>query len=75
MPLGAVLLRAGGPLGHLLPGAETAGSAYTIAFLLLAVMALLAALAAMRPHPDAGSAVTRRPAPEPASGPRTAGAP
>lgn len=71
VPLAAVALRAGGPLGHLLPGAVTPGSAYTIAFLVLAVMALLATAGAFRLHPDAGAAVTRRASPEPAS----AGAP
>ena len=71
VPVAAVALRAGGPLGHLLPGAVTPGSAYTIAFLVLAVMALLATAGAFRLHPDAGAAVTRRASPEPAS----AGAP
>ncbi len=71
VPLAAVALRAGGPLGHLLPGAVTPGSAYTIAFLVLAVMSLLATAGASRLHPDAGAAVTRRASPEPAS----AGAP
>lgn len=66
VPAAAVALRAGRPLGHLLPGAVTAGSAYTIAFLLLAALALLAAVAAFRLHPDAGAAVTRRSGPEPA---------
>jgi EmrB/QacA subfamily drug resistance transporter len=71
VPLAAVALRAGGPLGHLLPGSVTPGSAYTIAFLVLAVMALLATAGAFRLDPDAGAAVTRRASPEPAS----AGAP
>ena len=71
VPAAAVALRAGRPLGHLLPGAVTPDSAYTIAFLVLAVMALLATAGAFRLHPDAGAAVTRRASPEPAS----AGAP
>jgi EmrB/QacA subfamily drug resistance transporter len=75
VPLGAVALRAGEPLGHLLPGADTAGSAYTVAFLILALMSLMAALAALRLHPDAGSAVTRRPNAEPASVAGGAGSP
>lgn len=66
VPAGAVALRAGGPLGTLLPGTATAGRAYTIAFLLLAVMCLLATAAALRLHPDAGASVTRLPSPEPA---------
>ncbi|HEY5431223.1 MAG TPA: MFS transporter [Solirubrobacteraceae bacterium] len=67
VPVGAIALRAGGPLGRLLPGPVTAGSSYTVAFLVLAVLALLATAAAVRLHPDAGAAVTRRPSPEPAS--------
>jgi EmrB/QacA subfamily drug resistance transporter len=63
--IGAVALRAGGGLGELLPGAVTDGSAYTVAFLLLAMLALTATVAAVRLHPDAGSAVTGRLAPEP----------
>lgn len=65
VPLGAIALRAGQPLGRLLPGSDTAGSAYTIAFLILAVIALAATWGAVRMHPDAGASVTRRPAAEP----------
>jgi EmrB/QacA subfamily drug resistance transporter len=61
VPLGAIALRAGGPLGSLLPGAKTSGDAYTIAFLLLAAIALVATAAALRLHPGAGSAVTAHP--------------
>jgi EmrB/QacA subfamily drug resistance transporter len=71
VPAAAVALRAGRPLGQLLPGGVTPSSAYTIAFLVLAVMSLLATAGAFRLHPDAGAAVTRRAGPEPAS----AGAP
>lgn len=67
VPLGAVALRAGRPLGELLPGATTELSAYTAAFLLLAIVALTATVAALRMHPDAGAAVTRRPRREPAA--------
>jgi EmrB/QacA subfamily drug resistance transporter len=68
VPLGAVALRAGRPLARLLPGAiATTDSPYTVAFVLLAAMALLATVGALRMHPDAGSAVTRRPLPEPAA--------
>jgi EmrB/QacA subfamily drug resistance transporter len=64
-PLGAIALRAGSALAPLLPGPVTDRSAYTVAFLFLAVMALMATAAAVRLHPDAGAAVTRRPDPEP----------
>jgi EmrB/QacA subfamily drug resistance transporter len=58
--LGAIALRAGGPLGHLLPGAVTPRSAYTVGFLLLCAVALSATAAAWRIPTDAGSSVTRR---------------
>ncbi len=61
VPLGAVALRAGGPLASIVPGTP---SAYSVAFVLLALIALVATAAALRLHPDAGSAVTR-PAEEP----------
>jgi EmrB/QacA subfamily drug resistance transporter len=67
VPLGAVALRAGGALGPALPGATTATSSYTVAFLLLALVALGGTVGALRLHPDAGSAVTRRPGAEPAA--------
>ena len=67
VPVGAVALRAGHPLGELLPGATTAVSAYTAAFLLLALVALGGTVGALRLHPDAGAAVTRRPRREPAA--------
>ena len=67
VPVGAVALRAGGALSGALPGATTATSAYTIAFLLLAIVALGGTVGALRLHPDAGAAVTRRPAREPAA--------
>jgi MFS family permease len=65
VPLGAIALRAGGPLASILPGSP---SAYAVAFGLLALMALVATGAALRLRPDAGAAVTRREAdPEPVS--------
>jgi EmrB/QacA subfamily drug resistance transporter len=67
VPVGAVALRAGHPLGELLPGATTALSPYTAAFLLLALVALGGTVGALRLHPDAGAAVTRRPRREPAA--------
>ncbi len=57
-----VALRAGGPLGDLLPGTPSAGTAYGIAFCLLALVSLGALAGAVRLHPTAGDAV-RRPAP------------
>jgi predicted MFS family arabinose efflux permease len=57
VPLGAVALRAGGPLAPLVPGTP---SAYAVAFVLLALVSLVATARASRLHPDAGSAVTRR---------------
>jgi len=52
-----VALRAGEPLGRLLPGQPTAATAYTVAFVLLAAVALAATGAAARLHPEAGAAV------------------
>jgi EmrB/QacA subfamily drug resistance transporter len=66
VPLAALALRAGGPLGRLLPGHATAADAYTVAFLLLAMIALSATAAAMRLHPEAGAAVSQASEPEPA---------
>jgi hypothetical protein len=56
--LGAVALRAGVPLARLLPGRFVVSDAYTVAFILLAAVALLATVAAVRMHPGAGAAVT-----------------
>jgi EmrB/QacA subfamily drug resistance transporter len=67
VPLGAVAIRAGAPLAGALPGATTASGPYSVAFLLLALVALVGTAAAFRLHPDAGSAVTRRPSHEPAA--------
>ncbi|MFL5862794.1 MAG: MFS transporter [Solirubrobacteraceae bacterium] len=67
VPLGAVALRAGGALGGVLPGATNSVTPYTVAFLLLALVALSATVAALRLDPDAGAAVTRRPGREPAT--------
>jgi EmrB/QacA subfamily drug resistance transporter len=74
VPLAAIALRAGRPLGTLLPGPENTGSAYTIAFFLLAALALTATAAALRMHPSAGSAVTQRPSQDPVSEPESVGA-
>lgn len=66
VPLGAVALRAGRPLSHLLPGGPGAHGAYSVDFLLLAAVSLVATAFALRLHPEAGSAVTRRRKPDPA---------
>jgi EmrB/QacA subfamily drug resistance transporter len=62
--IGAVALRAGEPLAKLLPGGYTVSEEYTVAFILIAAVALLATVAAVRMHPEAGAAVTNRPAQE-----------
>jgi EmrB/QacA subfamily drug resistance transporter len=67
VPVGAVALRAGGALSGALPGAATVTSSFTVAFLLLAIVALGGTVGALRLHPDAGAAVTRRPGGEPAA--------
>jgi EmrB/QacA subfamily drug resistance transporter len=60
VPVGAVALRAGGALDGVLPGTTTVVSPYSVAFLLLAIIALAGTVGALRLHPDAGAAVTRR---------------
>ena len=54
-----IALRAGGPLGHLLPGTPDARTAYTVAFLILALFSLCVTGTALRMHPDAGARVRR----------------
>lgn len=58
--LGAVLVRAGGPIGDLLPGGAGEETAYSVAFALLAVVSLAAALGALRLPPGAGDEVRVR---------------
>jgi EmrB/QacA subfamily drug resistance transporter len=77
VPIGAVALRAGGALDGVLPGATTAVSAYSVGFVLLATVALGGTVGALRLHPDAGAAVTRRAGGRrdpPPAGPAAAGA-
>ncbi|MER7846485.1 MFS transporter [Kitasatospora sp. NPDC096077] len=62
-----VALRAGGPLGRFLPGRPDAGTAYTVAFLMLALLSLGVTATALRMHPDAGADVRRKRSPVPAS--------
>ncbi|MEY9894838.1 EmrB/QacA subfamily drug resistance transporter [Catenulispora sp. MAP5-51] len=52
-----IALRAGGPLGHLLPGTPSARTAYTVAFLILALFSLSVTITALRMHRDAGARV------------------
>lgn len=50
----AVALRAGEPLGELLPGREEPAAAYSAAFLIVALAAAIACARALRLHPAAG---------------------
>ena len=54
-----IALRAGAPLGHLLPGTPDARTAYTVAFLILTLFSLSVTGTALRMHPDAGARVRR----------------
>jgi EmrB/QacA subfamily drug resistance transporter len=54
-----IALRLGGPIGHLLPGGATIRTAYTVAFALIALLPLTAALGVARLHHNAGSAARR----------------
>jgi EmrB/QacA subfamily drug resistance transporter len=59
-----IALRIGGPAGHLLPGAATSKSAFTVAFVIIALLPLAATLRIIRLDRDAGSAARRtKPAP------------
>jgi EmrB/QacA subfamily drug resistance transporter len=55
-----IALRAGEPIGRLLPGGGTAESAYTVAFALIALLPLGASYGIARLHADAGSAARTR---------------
>ena len=50
-----IALQAGHPLGRLLLGHETSSSAYTVAFILLGLLSLVAMGGALRLHPSAGN--------------------
>ncbi len=52
--VGAIALRVGGPISSLFGGAASVHSAYTVAFILIACLTLLAAAEALRMHPSAG---------------------
>ena len=61
-----IALRLGGPIGHLFTGAATAGTAYTVAFALIALLPLAATLGIARLDREAGSATrTARTVPDP----------
>jgi EmrB/QacA subfamily drug resistance transporter len=53
----SIAVRAGGPLGDLLPGRQGAGTAYTIAFAVMALFAAAAAACALRLDRTAGDAL------------------
>jgi EmrB/QacA subfamily drug resistance transporter len=55
-----VALRAGDPVASLFTAHPTQASAYTVAFVLLALFALAAAGGALRLHPDSGDSVRAR---------------
>jgi MFS family permease len=57
-----VALRVGGALDDLLPGRAGEDTAYTVAFVLLGLVALVSAVDALRLHPSAGEALVEAPA-------------
>jgi hypothetical protein len=57
-----VALRVGGAIEDLLPGRAGEGTAYTVAFVLLGLVALVIAVDALRLHPSAGEALVEAPA-------------
>jgi EmrB/QacA subfamily drug resistance transporter len=63
VPLAAIAIRAGRSLAGVFSSHPTPGDAYTVAFVLMAAVVLVATAAALRLHPDAGSAVSRRASP------------
>jgi EmrB/QacA subfamily drug resistance transporter len=63
VPLAAIAIRAGRSLAGVFSSHPGPGDAYTVAFVLMAAVVLVATAAALRLHPDAGSAVSRRASP------------
>jgi MFS family permease len=63
VPLAAIAIRAGRPVAELFSAHPGRGHAYTVAFVLMAAVVLVATAAASRLHPDAGSSVSRRVSP------------
>jgi hypothetical protein len=62
-----VALRLGDLTAHLFPGRPADRTAYTVAFLLMALLPLLAAAGIARLHKDSGSAARRPAEPAPAA--------
>ena len=62
---GAIALRAGKPLGHILSGLSHAQAQYAVAFLLMAAVALIATFDATRLHSSAGAILRARSRAEP----------
>jgi len=58
--LASVAIRIGAATGSVLPGPSRVSDQYTIAFLIMTVMPMLAAAGALRLHADAGDAVRNR---------------
>ena len=56
----AVALQLGGPIGDLLPGQADAGTAYTVAFVVLGIVALGSTVMAVRMHREAGDVLRER---------------
>lgn len=56
----AVALQLGDPIGDLLPGTADAGTAYTVAFVVLAIIALGSTVMALRMHREAGDVLRER---------------
>jgi EmrB/QacA subfamily drug resistance transporter len=61
----AVALRAGEPLGSLFPGRSEPAAAYSAAFVLVALVSLIATAGALRLHPTAGDVLRGARAPKP----------
>ena len=55
--VGAIALRVGDPISSLFGGEASVHSAYTVAFILIACLTLLATAEALRMHPSAGDAL------------------
>jgi len=63
VPLAAIAIRAGRSLAGVFSSHPAPGAAYTVAFVLMAAVVLVATAGALRLHPDAGAAVSRRASP------------
>ena len=68
---GAIALRLGDPIGRLFGAAPGTHTAYSVAFVLVAGLALLATLEALRMHPSSGDALRGDHAPAPDRQPAT----